>query len=1295
MMTRAIRSGLAAALAALAGIAYGDVVWDGGGGDNAWTTPANWSADLVPVATDTVVVGSGATVTNATGDFARLDIAPAASVTFSNLPSGFLSGKRLNVAGTLNFPGVFRPNNCVINLSGSLGTNITFLDVRGGSTINFSNGAAFLNPNLDYQQRDTVTNGFTLAGTGFQKLVARALYGPAPWSNVTFNIDVSNYVLANGATVVLVDYVTQEALYTNTFNPTVNISAGGSGHSASLAYDKATAQLLLTFVVPPKTWDGGGADNSWTTAANWNPDSVPVAGDKVVVGSAAAVTNGQNAFSSLMIESGAAVKFAVNTAAGNVITNAGILNFPGVWRLTGAPVVTLTGSGSFGSEMTWLDTQGARVNFQAGAAIANGNMAFELRPGTKVGFTLSPGGFPTLDFGQIWDGGAAWSNVTFYLDLSAYDWSNGTTLVLADFNSHTAPLAGLFNPTVSLVATNGLGGVLSFDTVNSSLLLTIDPPGNDRPVARNQTLSVYANTATNVTLIGSDIEGSNLTFALVAYPTNGALAGTPPNLTYTPTNHPFVLDSFTFTTFDGQDYSDTGTVKVAFIPYTDNELWALYHPVILSDPVNTEWLTNWIDGGISIWQIRYDLGPLSGSRTNAEPKIAAFYAYPVGGTNLPGLVEIHGGGQVASSEAAKYWAQQGYAAISINWGARPLLLGRPNTDWDGLPEGFGPDFGRVGVTNALFHEWHMPDVYSDGATLYDVNHPLNSSWMLNSYAARRALTFLTEQPAINDARLGLVGWSMGGHTTVLGATDPRLTAVSPGVGGTGFLYEDWWGLPGTARPTNGVSDVDMYLRTVDCQSYWPDITNAVHVLQAANDFNAPFDLATRAMALQPTNAPQVLAFAPHMNHFVDDAAQASRVLWMKTYLANAFDFPQRADAELAFGQSNGIPRLRVWPDVSTPNPLVRVDAYYGIMRNSLLRFWRNVPLVQTNGYWEAECPAYDLDEMFVALAVATYDTGGAIPLPAGYSSTSRYISVASEVLTVYPPGLASNGVQETEVKERRIDDFARGMADWWIKSTNPQWWELWTRKLGDPSWIGPAGAALSFEVATAATGNWLGVQLVTETWNATAANTFSAVVPLSTAGVSSVALPASAFTNGSGAVLSTWTNVNQLGFLAGARINTNLPAWWGALPVVSNLQWTGGAYRPGEEFARWMSGFGTRGTNATPGADREGDGNANLFEYGVGGSPVGGDSGLLPTIGHRAASGAQGLDYVYRRRLDAAARGLSYSVQTTTNLPSAAWSTNGTQETGAGSLDASFESVTNRISGGDARHARLEIRLSE
>jgi formylglycine-generating enzyme required for sulfatase activity len=76
-------------------------------------------------------------------------------------------------------------------------------------------------------------------------------------------------------------------------------------------------------------------------------------------------------------------------------------------------------------------------------------------------------------------------------------------------------------------------------------------PVNDAPVANAQFVSVAINTPQAITLTGSDIEGSELTYAVVDQPTHGALSGTPPNVTYTPFLNYKGSDSFTFEVNDG------------------------------------------------------------------------------------------------------------------------------------------------------------------------------------------------------------------------------------------------------------------------------------------------------------------------------------------------------------------------------------------------------------------------------------------------------------------------------------------------------------------------------------------------------------------------------------------------------------------------------------------------------------------------------------------------------------------------------------------------------------------------
>ena len=46
-----------------------------------------------------------------------------------------------------------------------------------------------------------------------------------------------------------------------------------------LAYESLEQRRMLT----TRIWDGGGGDDNWNTAANWDNDTLPIAGDDVVI----------------------------------------------------------------------------------------------------------------------------------------------------------------------------------------------------------------------------------------------------------------------------------------------------------------------------------------------------------------------------------------------------------------------------------------------------------------------------------------------------------------------------------------------------------------------------------------------------------------------------------------------------------------------------------------------------------------------------------------------------------------------------------------------------------------------------------------------------------------------------------------------------------------------------------------------------------------------------------------------------------------------------------------------------
>src|SRR5215218_9305722 len=86
---------------------------------------------------------------------------------------------------------------------------------------------------------------------------------------------------------------------------------------------------------------------------------------------------------------------------------------------------------------------------------------------------------------------------------------------------------------------------------------------NDAPVADDQSVTTAEDTAREVTLSGSDVEGEVLGYTIVSAPQHGTLSGKGANLTYTPEADYNGPDSFTFKANDGIAYSDPATVSIA------------------------------------------------------------------------------------------------------------------------------------------------------------------------------------------------------------------------------------------------------------------------------------------------------------------------------------------------------------------------------------------------------------------------------------------------------------------------------------------------------------------------------------------------------------------------------------------------------------------------------------------------------------------------------------------------------------------------------------------------------------
>ncbi len=144
---------------------------------------------------------------------------------------------------------------------------------------------------------------------------------------------------------------------------------------------------------------------------------------------------------------------------------------------------------------------------------------------------------------------------------------------------------------------------------------------NDAPVAQPQSVTTDEDTATAITLAGSDAESSPLTYALTAGPAHGSLSGTAPNLVYTPAGNYNGPDEFSFTVSDGLLTSSAATVLVTVGAVNDA-------PVAQPQSVTTD-----EDTAVSV--------NLAGSDVESSPLTFAIAAAPAHGSlsgTAPNLV---------------------------------------------------------------------------------------------------------------------------------------------------------------------------------------------------------------------------------------------------------------------------------------------------------------------------------------------------------------------------------------------------------------------------------------------------------------------------------------------------------------------------------------------------------------------------------------------------------------------------------------------------------------------------------
>ena len=594
-------------------------------------------------------------------------------------------------------------------------------------------------------------------------------------------------------------------------------------------------------------------------------------------------------------------------------------------------------------------------------------------------------------------------------------------------------------------------------------------------------------------------------------------------------------------------------------PIDFDTMWQGYNPRL--ENLETEILKEWEQDDIILRIIRYRIGEFKGK----VAMMAGVYGFPKGAQNVPGLLQVHGGGQYADYQAVFSNAKRGYATLSIAWAGRisaPGYTVRPNevklfwagksgdpkykltTDWGALDAYHAPSRnGKDAFSSIPVAAWTLDPVLS----------PRNNSWFLITLAGRRGLTFLERQPEVDGEKLGVYGHSMGGKLTVMIAgADERVKAAVPSCGGISDRY----------------SDIQLHLATVSDPPSLKRISCPTFFLSPANDFHGRInDLEIAVEEIQSKE--WRVTCSPHHNHQDTPPYEVATQIWFDQHLKATFKVPETPQVKIILKQGM-LPQFSIRPDL---NRKVRsVEVYFtqqGILqkpgvvkddsRNTKHRFWKFIEPQKdsTSGVWLADLPIFSLERPVWAYANVLYDLDNPI-VGAGYyygTYETKTFNLSSLLQVISPDKLSNSGTSLPKPRDFMIEEFHTSWRkDWFAYNLNK--WGIRTNKLYEPRYSAPLNTSrLSLEVSSERTNGmvlWLdGYGVEFKVLGSSSWQRFS--------------FPLSAFKNGEGKSLPSWSGVRELRLddveklelpkgNKGSVVKIGSP-WAGEPPEFKNLRW--------------------------------------------------------------------------------------------------------------------------------------------
>ncbi|EMI42002.1 NPCBM/NEW2 domain-containing protein [Rhodopirellula sp. SWK7] len=438
-------------------------------------------------------------------------------------------------------------------------------------------------------------------------------------------------------------------------------------------------------------------------------------------------------------------------------------------------------------------------------------------------------------------------------------------------------------------------------------------------------------------------------------------------------------------------------------PQTVEEAWAGYDPQ--AESLDVEVIKEWEKERVVLRAVRYRIGIFKGQKY----WMGALYCFPKGAMNLPAIVQIHGGGGIASEKMCVDNAKRGYATISLNWRADDRYL----KTYD-LPETAQTDWGAVEGRQVN----GTRDVKSESDEHFDpVPSARNNGYFLRTLAARRALTFLQQQSEVDRDRLGVDGFSMGGVITFMtAAMDDRVKAAVP-----------WWAPP-------LLLDGSLKGRTASANACAKHIQCPTLIMAPSNDFHGKVE--DVAWMIDHMSSKDVrIARSVHFNHKNDARSMAAREMWLDAKLKEGCSFPAQPEIRIDFNATDQRPEVTVIVDNSMP--VAHVDIFY--TRDGKVsgypelrtRYWQYAKPQRQGETYLASLDLFDVDEPLWVFANVYYvlenfgETRAITQASETFTVTTRLVALSAETL-------ADAGIRKQSKTTEVIESFGEDWEKEWV-----------------------------------------------------------------------------------------------------------------------------------------------------------------------------------------------------------------------------------------------------------------------